>query len=350
MIFRFALITAARAALALAFSLVARTGVGAEPVRVYLDYSRAPAAATCLDGATLKRDVELRLGRSVFVSERDADVRAVVVARRVARGFAASVELFDGARQSLGRRELSTRARHCSALDDSLALVLSLSADMPRERLNPPAPPPSSPSGPSPPVPTAPSPPAVAPPSLGTPLSIPDTPPRFGLRLLPEIAAAAASGLVPSLAPGLDVGLELRSNRFWPVSVHAAGWARQVQEVRREGRAARFTAQTLTLAICPFTGPLGPLEGSLCVLDRLAHVAARGTGFDLPQESTGWQVALGAGGNIRYWLGPLFISGAGELLVPMLRRRYFFTDVEDINIYEEGWLQTVLRLGIGTEI
>ena len=72
----------ARAALAAAFSLVARAGAGAEPVRVYLDYSRAPAAATCLDEAALKRDVELRLGRTVFAPERAADVRAVVRARR----------------------------------------------------------------------------------------------------------------------------------------------------------------------------------------------------------------------------------------------------------------------------
>jgi hypothetical protein len=134
------------------------------------------------------------------------------------------------------------------------------------------------------------------------------------------------------------------------VSVHAAGWLRQVQEVGRDGRDARFAAQTLSLAICPYETPLGPLEGSLCVLDRLARVAARGTGFDAPQESTGWQVAVGAGGSVRYWLGPLFVSGAGELLLPLLRRRYFFTDVEDITIYEEGWLQGLLRLGVGTEI
>ena len=348
MTIRRAILGWARAALAGALALAARTAAGTEPVSVYLDYSRAPAALGCLDEAALKQGVELRLGRSVFVPQPDADVRAVVRARRSGRGFAASVELFDGARQSLGRRELATRARHCSALDDSLALVLSLAADMPRQRLSPPppvapeqSPPPAAPSAPSPPPP---------PPFLGTPLSIPDDPPRFGLRLLPEINAAAAYALVPSLAPGLDVGLELRSNRFWPVSVHAAGWAPRAQEVGRAGRAARFSAQTVSLAICPLTGPLGPLESSLCLVDRLARVAARGTGFDLPQESTGWQVAIGAGGSLRYWLGPLFVSGAGELLVPLLRRRYFFTDVKDITIHEEGWLQAVLRLGVGTEI
>jgi hypothetical protein len=336
------------AALAGALSLVARAAAGAEPVRVYLDYSRA--AATCIDEAALKHGVEARLGRAVFVTEVEADVRAVVIARRAARGFSASVELFDRARQSLGRRELATPARHCSALDDSLALVLSLAADMPRERLSPPPENPSAPSAP-PQAPSEPSaPPQLAPPFLGTPLSIPEAAPRIGLRLLPEIGVAASYGLLPSLAPGLDVGLELRSNRFWPMSVHAAGWARQVQEVGRAGRAARFSAQTVSLAICPWSGPLGPLDGSLCALNRLGRVAARGTGFDDPQQSTGWQVAIGAGGGVRYWLGPMFVSGAGELLVPLLRRRYFFTDVEDITIHEEGWLQALLRLGVGTEI
>jgi hypothetical protein len=287
--------------------------------------------------------VEARLGRRVFVAPAAAELTARVRARRLGRRFVVELELFDRAGRSLGRRELSTRASHCSALDDSVALVLALAADMPRE----PAPASSPPLDPATaPAPTAPS------TSLGTPLSIPATTfePRRGVRFLPSLGAVAALGLVPSLAPGLELGFELRADRFWPVRVHGTGFAEQDRAAPAPSKSATFAAQTLVLGVCPWTQELGRFEASVCAVQCLGRVRARGVGFDEEQQDDGWVLHAGAELGLSRAFGPLRVAASGTLLVPVVRRRYFFSDGLDITLYEQPWLGGLFALRVGTEI
>lgn len=317
------------------------------PALVHLEYRRMPGAASCVSAPQLARDVEARLGRRVFVAPADAELTARVRAQRVSRRFVIELELFDRERRSLGRRELSTAAGHCSALDDSLALVLALAADMPRQ----PAPPPESAAAAAPSTAPAASPPAL-PPSLGSALSIPAITyaPRLGVRWRPSLGAAAAIGLVPALAPGLELGLELQANQSWPVSVHAAGFLQQDQASNAPPKGATFAAQTLVLGVCPWTGAFGRFEASLCALQCLGRIRARGVGFDEEQRDDGWSLHAGAGITLTRAFGPLFVAAAGALLVPVVRRRYFFTDEVDVTLYEQPWLGGLLVLRVGTEI
>jgi hypothetical protein len=316
------------------------------PALVHLDYQRESSAPTCISAPQLARDVEQRLGRRVFVAPGDAELTARVRARRVARQFVVELELFERDGRSLGRRELSTGAAHCSALDDSLALVLALAADMPR-------PPPLSESAPAATVPTespaSPAPPAL---SLGSPLSIPATThaPRLGVRFRPSLGPVVALGLVPGLAPGLELGLTLHSNDFWPVVLHGAGFLEQDQASNVPAKGAKFAAQTLLLGVCPYTGAGGAFEASVCAVQCLGRVRARGVGFDEEHRDSGWSLHVGAGLGLSRAFGPLFVVASGALLVPVVRRRYFITDDVDVTLYEQPWLGGLLALRVGTEI
>lgn len=330
------------------------------PAMVRLDYEREREAAGCVAPSQLVRDVEARLGRRVFVSAERAEPAELVArvrAGRVARRFRIELELFDRAGRSLGRRELSSEAAHCSSLDDSLALVLALAADMPREPApvaEPSTEPPASAGQvppPAEPAPEAPASPPAAPP-LNTPLSIPPETfaPRLGARLRPTLGVVAAAGIVPSIAPGLELGLELTLNRFWPIRLHGAGFTEQQQPAGVTGKEATFSAQTLSLGVCPWMGPLGPFEGSVCAVQCFGRVRARGVGFDEEQRNTGWLLHAGAGLALAHELGPLFVAASATLLVPVVRRRYFFDDGADITLYEQPWLGGLVALRVGTEI
>lgn len=318
------------------------------PATVHLDYQRGQGAAGCVSEVQLARDVEARLGREVFVAPGQAELTARVRAQRLERGFVVQIELFDEAGGSLGRRELSTRAAHCSSLDDSLALVLALAADMSRQPAPGPAPPPV-PAGPAPHA--TPSPPA-APLSLGTPLAIPETThaPRLGVRLRPSLGAALVVGLVPSIAPGLELGLELRAGHFWPALLRGAGFAEQRQASSVPSKSATFAAQTLMLGVCPWTGALGRFEASMCAMQCLGRIRAQGEGFDQEQRDDGWALHVGAGLGVTRSFGPLFVGASATLLVPVVRRRYFFTDDVDITLFEQSWLAGLVALRLGTEI
>ena len=316
------------------------------PARLHLDYRREPAAVTCLSPERLVEAVEARLGRPVFSAVADADLTARLSARRVAGRFVMEVELHDRAQRSLGKRQLSTRAPHCSSLDDSLALVLSLAADMPgivapRED--------SSPArAQAEPAPAA-SPLVL---SLGTPLSIPESThaPRLGARIAPSVGVAVASGIVPSVALGLELGLVLKVNELWPVVLRGTGWSERRQSVAGSEKGATFSAQTLELGLCPWTGRLGGSEASVCASQRLGRVVARGHGFEQPQRDDGWQLHLGLGATLTQDVGPLFVGFSAGLLVPLVRRRYFFTDVVDVTLFEQPWLSGAAAVRVGTEI
>jgi hypothetical protein len=316
--------------------------LAAQPARVRLEYARQASAAGCVSAEQLTRDVEARLGRRVFVGTEQPDLVARVNARRARGRFILQVELRDGAGRRLGQRELSTRAAHCSALDESLALVLALAADAPR-----------APEDPAPetavPLPTTPVLPA---PSLGTPLVIPadNHAPRLGWRWRPSVGASLASGLFPSAAVGLELGLELRPPQFWPLALRGTWWVEQGLGGRpRPGRRVEFAARSLELGVCPWTGRLGSFGASACVVQWFGRIDAGPSGFDESFADQGWLAAAGLAPALEHRFGPLIVSVSASLLVPLVRRRYFSTDGADITLHEQPWLLWGTSLRVGTE-
>lgn len=134
---------------------------------VALTVVHGPGAEACLAEPRLKRNVEKRLRRRVFVEPAQAQLRFAVtfLARGAETEARVEVTSIDGATR--GARTLVTSS-HCSSLDDSLSLSVALLVDQPPEPE--PLPSPSDSAGASAPV-TAPVPPP--PRRSPTPITIP---------------------------------------------------------------------------------------------------------------------------------------------------------------------------------
>ena len=186
---------------------------------------------------------------------------------------------------------------------------------------------------------------------FSTPLTIPETThaPRLGVRLSPSVGIAVESGILPAAALGLELGLELKSTGFWPVQLRGAGWSEQRQVLPGDAKGASFSAKTLELGVCPWRYASGA-RGAVCASQCLGRVAARGFGFDEPRRNDGWQVHVGMRAALKQELGPLFVAISAELLVPLVRRRYFFTDGVDVTLYEQPWLSGAAAVRLGIEI
>jgi hypothetical protein len=300
---------------------------------VHLGYVRGPGAESCLAPEALMSAVEARLGRAVFAPSAQADLLAQLTARRRRGQFAIDLMLFDQSRHLLGRRQLRTRARHCSALDDSLALVLSLAADVHR--------PEPTPSG-------SPAEPSTAEP-LNTSLEIP--PPAFAprqpLRVRPELGIAFSAGLLPAAGVGVQARIEIVPPHFWPLSLGATLWKEQ-----RLGAnvGANFDVQMLELGVCPWSFELERVQLDVCAKQAFGSVSVEGFGFDQSQTSQEWLAAFGAGLVGKYWFGSGFVSLSGSLLVPAVQRRYFFTDGAEVTLYEAPWVFGVGTVALGFDL
>jgi hypothetical protein len=314
-----------------------RAEPSAQPAQLFLDYERGTGAGACLDPSGLAAAVEQRLGRRVFVSAAAADILTRVRAQRTATGFRIDVQLLDRERHSLGRRRLHTRARHCSALDDALALVVSLAADV----SSAPAPAAAQLALSSPPPP----------PSLETPIEVPEATfaPRLGWQLRPGLGVSVQSGLLPGLAWGVSAELELRPPRFWSLWMRGIAW--QSRRVASGLDGAQFSAQSLELGVCPWSLHWGRLESRACLEQLFGRVHAKGYGFDQPQ-SPGAEItlALGANETLSYRLGDWVLSVSGSLLAQLLHRRYFYTDGTEITLHDQSWVWAMGTISLGLEL
>jgi hypothetical protein len=323
-----------------------------EPARVHLSMDRRSGAEQCQTIENLQLAVETRLRRPVFVARDRADLLVEISASRAGRRYVMRISLLDREGRRLGERRLETAARHCSALDDSLALVVSLAADV--RRSEDPTPPELRPGGAKGEATTEAEPvsatiPRADAPRLSTPLLIPETTsaPRAPFAFQPSLGSAFALGLLPQLAWGAQARLVIVPPELWPLVVEGTLWRRQ--RLGRE-RGVHFSLQTLRVGVCPIQSGWKRWELSLCIDESVGVIRARGFGFDEDSPATHFWAALGAGGSARHPLGPLFLSGAASLLAPLVQRRYFYADEETVTLYRAPWLLGVAAVSVGIDL
>jgi hypothetical protein len=293
----------------------------------------------------------------VFTAEPGAALTTRVRARREAGRFVVDTALLDAAGVELGTRRLETSARHCSALDDSLALVLSLALDVRTRAPAATAPPsvevapPSAPEAASSAAPSTPL--AVSTPEVQsatpTPLVIPATThaAREPWRFAGSLGAVLGAGLLPSLGVGVRGKLELLSPSFWPLGLAFAGWAEQ----RLGGaRGADFGVYSVELTLCPLSRAVGQWRIHVCAEQLLGRVNATGFGFDEQAPEDRWLVAVGGAVGARYELGALFLAVEGSLLAPLVQRRYFYTAGAEVTLYDSPLVLGLLGVSIGVSL
>jgi hypothetical protein len=321
-------------------------GLGAEEagsVTARLDWRQLPGAETCLDGETLKRAVNARWGRSVFVEATNADISlSGTIGRSRPNQWTASLVLRRADGTSLGSRELITAAPDCSSLDDSVALAVGLMLDVSRRRI-------------------------VEERHLveaeaqkphetvldGPPISIPKEtlPPREPFRVEPSIGGEAAVGFLPRWGLAARAGVGILPAHFVRVEVSAALWKHD-EERTSGGRGAQFSAWTAELALCPLSWRYERTRVDACVTERFGQIKAIGFGFQESATATEPLFNVGARGTTTVELAPplgVFL-GVG-LEAPLVRYRFVFGDPGggERAIYRMAPAMGSLALGLSLE-
>jgi hypothetical protein len=304
---------------------------------VALTVQHGNGAEGCLDAPRLKRSVERRLKRRVFVDDH-ADLRFVVTFEKHGDEVEARIDVSSSDGTARGSRSLVT-ANHCSALDDSLALSVALLVDQPPE------PEPAT----APPVVSAPAPtPAQPPRPKAKPITIPDdvAAPREPLHVMLGASAGAAWGVLPGIAPAFTLYLKLVPSQFLPITLQGE-WFLPASAERNGGSGAHFYLSRAGLALCPTLSSNAARVIGLCFGQKLGFVEVEGFGFDHDREERRLTYALTAGGEGRLRLfAPVSVRAylGGE--VPVVRDRFTSGGRNASNLFETSPIAVAAEIGL----
>ena len=216
----------------------------------------APADAQCTSPAVLARAIEARVGRLVFLNDPDPSRRIhVEVARdRAQVAWSAAIVMRDDRDRIVGERRVTADAPACEALDEALIVVISTLIGI-ADETRPAAP--AEEESPQPPrsAGSRPAAPATQPSPAPAPNALPaithraegdsdDT--RSELAL--DLAARADLALLPGIAPGVTLALDLDFDA-WGISIGATAVPYVAHDLG-DGAAARFSSALGELGAC----------------------------------------------------------------------------------------------------
>ena len=307
-----------------------------------LELSQGPGTEQCLDRQSLARAVEARLQRRVFRADIPATLSVTIALAREGAGWSASLTMHDGSGAFLGRRSLVTEAAHCSALDESLALVVALLVDSPPAVALPqtaPAAPPAS-TGPEA---------AQGPASL--PIRLPrDTPAlRQPWRLRLAAEGSAAFGLLPGVAPGIELGFGAKAPRLPEIRLFAGMYAQREQQSAGLDSGARFDFAFVGLELCPLEWQLGFAQWFICAGQSLGRLQVAAFGFDENLTSTHLSYALLARSGVQIDFSSRWAARLGiRAEVPLSRGVFSYgsSEGEQLGLFETKPVTAVLDLGL----
>jgi hypothetical protein len=339
-----------QAAIGLVMSSTAALGAAAEPVKTELELDRTAEAGACIDAPRLMRNVERRLRRKVFVSDSEAELKIKVGFERAGNQWTARVQVSD-ALGALGRRDITTEARHCSAIDDSLALVVALLVDTPPVR----------------PEPVAVIAAREVPPQASKPAPRDEAPPIFTAIELPKETLAPREpfqfdvrgcgtlglGLLSGLAPGIELGVGVKPPTGPWIRLFGELFFAREHGVSNQGAGARLSTSRIGLEICGLSTRIGAFGAEVCVAQKLGRIHALGFGFDQNLDSARLYYALALGGNavasLTRSLG-VFVGLHGE--IPFTRDRFIarLEELGEVSVFRASPVAAVARLGLRAEL
>ncbi len=305
-----------------------------------LNWNRTAIAAECLDASALVAGVEARLQRKVFVLESQADIKIRVVLDASRPGnWTASIDLTDRSGSSLGHRELTMQSDNCSALDDSLALMVSLMVDVTRESVQP-KPELASPAQVSPP----PSPlPAATPLHLDAPSPVVSSPWRYGLYVLGNLR----DGQLPGLGRGVTLQGELSSKHGFAALLSAAVWAPSQRS--EDGLGAKFSLATVEANACGTLSSKPNSDLFLCLGYQSGLVRSSAFGFDVNQNKTLFIQDLTLRLRATFWVTASFgLHGALGVALPLIQDEFFGTraDGSRVRLLSRPGMVPLAELGL----
>jgi len=344
--------------------LLARPAFASSHVDAALDMERAAGTEQCIEAGALQRAVEARLHRKVFVAPDGAQLRIRLALARAEDGtWSAELSLATAAGVSLGQRSLESSAPHCSALDESLALVIALLVDSPPPPVEapPPEPAPAQPE-PSTDAGSAATPTPPAPSSAG-PVARPKTTPSATRLYIPadsyaprepwhadvELGAVAAGGALPGIAFASELSLGILPVALPELRLFGGLYGSRETHVGESAAGARFALAYAGLETCPWSAYGGRARPFFCLGEAVGRFRATAFGFDQNSSATLVRFALHA----RLGLS-LPISGAlsarldGRAELPVTRASFVYgaRDGKDAGIYQASLFSGLLELGL----
>jgi hypothetical protein len=286
------------------------------PARSALSVDRAPGAEGCISRQELERAVEQRLQRPVFATRERADVVVRAHIERRARGYHATLRMTTRDGHQLGSRELDTRAAHCSALDDSLALIVALMVDIPRDE--------------------------VSKRGDATPIEVPRRThaPRRPWRMEATASGVIALGLLPEIGLGARLTAAVEPPAFWLTRLSLSGFL--PAEGMAEGAGGRFSILMVGLYTCPVFVDDRPIGGKACFGQELGRYDVAGFGFADNRDTMRAYYAPAVQGELDFALlgGWFFRLGAGAQM-PLVRDRFFGRRADDKTEIFRPWALVV---------
>ena len=279
---------------------------------VALTVQYGSGAESCLGESQLKRSVEKRLKRRVFVQPAEASLRLDVSFVKTADGTEARVALASIDGTPRGTRSLVSPG-HCSTLDDSLALSVALMVDQPPDE------------EPAARATAAVTPPAVvASPRKPTTIALPPEveAPREPWHVRFGAAGVAAWGVLPAIKPALALYLKLVPRHAYPITLQGEGfWPANAE--RNSASGGRFHLFRAGLALCPPIAEAPNFGVSACFGQKLGWLSVEGYGFDHDHHERRLTYALTLGGEGRLRLfTPISLRGYLGAEVPVVRDRF----------------------------
>ncbi len=314
--------------------------------------------------SALRRAVDARLRRAAFRHDLPVTLQVLIVFERGSAGWSAALTVRDGSGLLLGRRSIVTEAAHCSALDDSLALVVALLVDAPPSA-------PEADAGVQPPPPGAqptpsdvPSPiPAVLPAAAPlvdskptalqplTTLSLPrDTAaPREPWRFDVGLGGVAVVGVIPGIALGGELSLGAQAPHLPELRLFADWLGQRTQQRTGTSSGARFDLASVGLELCALDVQLGALHWFGCAGQSLGRLAVASYGFDQNTASEHLTYALLARTGLRFPLAGRLNGRLGARAeVPLSRAIFDYgaRDGHENSLYETSPITAALDLGL----
>lgn len=321
----------------LAAPLVPSAAPGEGGLTASLHVRRTAEAEDCIEASALSAAVEERLERRVFVQGRTPDLHVNLELGKVRNGWRARLLLEDSAGNELGRREIVTTARDCSALDASLALVVALLVDAP------PLPPaPVERREPGTPVPA---------PRPATPLALPrDTfAPREPFRFDVRGSALAAVGLLPGVAPGAALSLRLLPPHFVEFALSAEVFLPRRVDAGA-GRGLELRHFRFGVSVCPVSHETPRFRIAGCAGQTVGRMDARGFGFDQSATAKDLSYGLTLGPDFRLRLGgPWGLGFALAAEFPLTRNAYV-TEPGHVTLFRAAPVAATGALGVSIEL
>jgi len=319
-----------------------------EPAHYLLSSVRGDGAEDCPGTPELAREVERRLGRSVF--EGAATRSLEVYTERTLAGYRSQVFVRDREQRTLGRRELASEEPSCASLFSATALSLALLID-PDASLTGAATAVTSPPRPEAPalaVTPTPEPSQVA----REPSAMPEAAPASATFNAASLGASGivAFGVLPSATPGMELGFGVRPERGrWGFQMAALYLlSSQTPSGSRGDFSVGLTALGLSATLELLQGPVvqasafaGPWVGAL-------HAAVHAPEPRNPGDFLYLAAAAGVRGRVALASG-WHLEARGALRVPLVREGFFVSGAT-----EPAWRQPALSadlgLGVGVEL